>query len=58
MELLIKWYGFVLLGIISIGVAVYLLRTAHVWARVVGGLIGVAGVLLLGLGLWVRFVLR
>jgi hypothetical protein len=58
MELLMKWWGAVLLGIIFIGTAVFLLKTASVWARVGGALIGIVGILLLALGVWVRFFMR
>ena len=53
-----KWWGAVLLGIIFIGSAVLCLKTSSAWVRVGGALIGIAGILLLGLGVWARFFMR
>lgn len=58
MMVLMTWWGALLLGIIFLGVAARLSKRPSPWHRALAILLGVAGILLLALGIWAGLVSR
>jgi len=54
MMLLLTWWSALLWGVVLIAVAFRLIKSGPLWRRALGILIGIAGVALSILGVWVR----